>query len=174
MKTHRLFALFSNFDEVRKAILEIKAMDLKEGGIKFLRMNSPVPHPELEEVIGARPVYVQRFTLIGALTGALFGFLLAAWAQASFAVQPQGGKPVIPIPPDLVITFEFTVLFGVLSTLLGFFVGARLPSKGDALYSHKISTDQVGLLVEVPDPHYRRVKNILTRHKAREIMEETV
>lgn len=169
---YRLFALFNNFDEVREAIIELKVMDLRDGGIEDMAMKSPVPHPELEEVIGARPVYVQRYTFIGALLGAVSGFLLSVVTQARFAVQPQGGKPVIPIPPDLVITFEFTVLFGVLATFVGLLAGARLPRRGGPLYSRTVSEDQVGLLVEVLESHYERARELLLRHKALEIKGE--
>jgi len=140
--------------------------------VEDMSMKSPVPHPELEEVIGARPVHVQRYTFTGALLGAISGFFLTAATQASFTVQPQGGKAVIPIPPDLVITFEFMVLFGVLATFIGFLVGARLPRRGGPLYSRTVSEDQVGLLVEVLEPQYERARDLLLRHKALEIKEE--
>jgi len=170
---HRLFALFNNFEEVREAIIELKVMDLREGGVEEMSMKSPIPHPELEEVIGARPVYVQRYTFFGALFGMLGGFLLtAALSQSMFTVQPQGGKPVIPIPMDLVIMYEGTILFGVLSTVAGFLIGARLLRRTDSLHSKKVSEDQVGLMLEVKDSHFERVKELLWKHKALEIMED--
>jgi len=170
---HSMFALFNNFEEVREAIIELKVMDLREGGVEEMHMKSPIPHPELEEVIGARPVYVQRFTFVGALLGLLGGFLLtAALSQSMFSVQPQGGKPIIPIPMDLVIMYEGTILFGVLFTVAGFLIGARLLHRTSPLYSRKVSEDQVGLLLEVQASHYERVKELLWKHKAQEIIED--
>lgn len=173
-RRHRMLALFTNFDEAREAIIELKVMDLREGGVEAMRMKSPIPHPELEEVIGARPVLVQRFTFTGAILGAVAGFVLtAALAQSMFTVQPQGGKPVVPIPPDLVIMYELTILLGVWFTVIGFLFGARLPRRRSRLYSRRVGEDQVGLLVEVLDSHYPRVKDLLWRHKALEVMEES-
>lgn len=172
-KRYSLLALFNNFDEVREAIIELKIMDLREGGVEEMRMKSPIPHPELEEVIGARPVFVQRFTFIGAVLGAVAGFLLTAGVtQAIFTIQPQGGKPIIPIPPDLIIMYEFTILFGVWFTVAGFLIGARMLRRRSKLYSRRVGEDQVGLLVEVLDTHYRKVKDLLWKHKALDIMEE--
>lgn len=173
-KRYQLFALFNNFEEVREAIIELKVMDLREGGVEEMRMTSPIPHPELEEVIGSRPVLVQRFTFTGAVLGAISGFLLTAGlAQSMFTVQPQGGKPVIPIPPDLIIMYELTILLGVWFTVIGFLFGARLPRRRSRLYSRRVGEDQVGLMLEVLDSHYERVKALLWRHKALEVMEES-
>lgn len=172
MRKHQLLALFDNFDEAREAIIELKVMDLREGGVEEMRMKSPVPHPELEDVIGARPVYVQRFAFVGAVLGAVSGFLLTAATQSSFLVQPQGGKPVIPIPPDLIIVYELTILLGVWFTVIGFLLGAGLPRRRARLYSRRISEDQVGLYLEVLGSHFARVKDLLRRHKAQDVLEE--
>lgn len=172
-KRHHMLALFGDFDEAREAIIELKVMDLRGGAVEEIRLISPIPHPELEEVIGARPVFLQRFTFIGAVLGAICGFLLtAAVAQSMFTVQPQGGKPVIPIPPNLVIMYEATILFGVWFTLFGFLIGARLPRRRDKLYTRRVGEDQVGLWIDVLDAHYPRAKQLLWQHKAIEIMEE--
>lgn len=169
---HHMLALFNNFEEVREAIIELKVMDLREGGVENMSMKSPIPHPELEEVIGSRPVQVQRFTFVGAVLGLLAGFILTAgFAQSMFTVQPQGGKPVIPIPADLIIMYETTILLGVWATVIGFLIGARLPRRRSKLYSRRVNEDQVGLLLEVLDSHYEKVKDLLQKHKALEVME---
>lgn len=171
-KRHELVALFSDFDEAREAIIALKTMDLRGKAVEELQLISPVPHPELEEVIGARRVYLRTFTFVGALLGAICGFLLsAALSQSSFMVQPQGGKPVIPIPADLVIMYELTILFGVWFTLFGFLFGAGLPRRPSKLYSRRVSEDQVGLQIEVLDQQYQEVKDLLWRHRAIEVME---
>ena len=174
-RRHELFARFNDFDETRAAILGLQALGQRPGGGSFdkIRLVSPIPHPELEEVIGTRPVSVQRFTLFGALLGAVCGFLLAAaMGQSMFTVQPQGGKPVIPIPANLVIMYELTILFGVWFTLFGFLYGAGLPWRPNKLYSHKVAEDQVGVWVEVRAPHYAAVKATLQEHRALEILEQ--
>src|SRR5262245_41809437 len=87
-KRHGVVALFDDFDAARSAVVSLKAI-----GLRQMSLISPVPHPELEEAIGAHPVPVRRFTLVGALLGAIAGFALAGgYGESMFTVQPQGGK----------------------------------------------------------------------------------
>jgi len=171
-KNLEMMALYSDFEEAREAIIALKTMDMRSDAVEEMRLVSPVPHPELEDVIGTKPVFLQRFTFFGGLTGAICGFLLAAAvAQSMFTVQVQGGKPVIPIPPNLVIMYELTILFGVWATFFGFLFGAGLPTRQSKLYSHTVAEDQVGLWVEVTAAQYEAVKKVLKEHRALEIME---
>ncbi|MGZ8432659.1 MAG: quinol:electron acceptor oxidoreductase subunit ActD, partial [Candidatus Deferrimicrobiaceae bacterium] len=39
-----------------------------------------------------------------------------------------GGKPIVSVPPFLIIAFALTILFGALSTFAGFLLLSRLPS----------------------------------------------
>jgi hypothetical protein len=165
-------ALFNDFDEVRTAILELKVMDLRGDPVERMQLSAPIPHPELEEVIGTKPVFLRRYTFAGALTGCILGFVLAAaMAQAMFTVQAQGGKPIIPLPANFVIMYELTILFGVWFTLIGFLVGAGLPRRLGKLHTPKVGEDQVGLWVEVLEPQYEKVKQVFRTHGAVQILE---
>jgi hypothetical protein len=165
-------ALFDDFDAARRVILELKVMDLRGEPVERMQLSSPIPHPELEEVIGTKPVFLRRFTFAGAVTGMVLGFILtAAIAQSMFTVQVQGGKPVIPLPANFVIMYELTILFGVWFTLFGFLFGAGLPRRLGKLHTPRIGEDQIGLWVEVLEPQYDRVKEVLRTHGAVEILE---
>ncbi len=165
-------ALFNDFDEARKVILELKVMDLRGDPVERMQLSAPIPHPELEEVIGTKPVFLRRYTFVGALTGCILGFVLAAAiAQSMFTVQAQGGKPIIPLPANFVIMYELTILFGVWFTLIGFLVGAGLPRRLGKLHTPKVGEDQVGLWVEVLEPQYETVKQVFRAHGALEILE---
>jgi len=169
-----LTALFTDFDAARAAIIELKGLDLAGEPIEKMRLHTPIPHPELEEVVGTRPVSLRRFTLLGALSGCIGGFVLTAvFAQSMFTAQVQGGKPVIPLPANFVIMYELTILLGVWFTLIGFLVGARLPTRVHRLHTPKVNEDQVGLWVEVLEPQYERVKALFARHGASEVLEGT-
>ena len=170
-KSHML-ALFTDFDEAAAVIREMKSSDLKGFDLKDVTLKSPIEHREISELLGPRPVYVQLFTLFGAVLGALLGFLFISSSQATFLLQPKGGKPIIPIPPDMVLVYELFILFGVYITVVGFFVGARLPSKRHALYSAKVSEDQIGILIKADDSAMPALKGIFTRHNALEIIED--
>ena len=172
MSQRHLLALFNNFDEAGAAIAELRAANIRGFSMDDLILKSPIEHPEVEEVLGDKPVYVQWFTLVGALLGGLLAFFLISGAQANFFAQMKGGKPIVPLPPNFVLTYEMLILGGVFITVLGFFICAGLPAKRSPLYSAKVSEDQIGILVKGDESAIAALKAVFTRHKALEIQEE--
>ena len=59
-----------------------------------------------------------------------------------------GGKPIVSIPPFMIIAFELTILFGALSGVAGFLVlrpvSAARPVSG---YSARFSNDRFGVVI---------------------------
>ena len=172
-KKHCVMALFSDFDEAFNAIEEIRNQKVPGVSVDDVTMKSPIEHPEIEEILGERPVHVQKFTLIGALFGLTFGFLFLSGAQATFLVQPQGGKPVIPLPSNFVLMYEMLIFFGVWCTFFAFLFLSGVLRKRHPLYSEKISLDQVAILLDLEEDKVDPVKEIFNRHKALEIREGT-
>lgn len=174
MKKYRIMGLFSNFREAFKVVDEIKVGKLSGVSLDNVSTMSPIEHPEIDEVLGNRPSPVPKFTLVGALFGMTFGFLFLASAQATFLVQPQGGKPVIPIPANIVLSYEMLILFGVLFTLAGFLISARMFTKRPAIYSEKVGVDQIGIVIELDEKGYEPAKSFLQSHGVLEIREEVM
>ena len=173
MSKRHLLALFNNFDEAAAVVKELRNTSIKGfDSNKDLIMKSPIEHPEVEEVMGDKPVHVQWFTLGGALTGGLLAFFLISGAQAVFYAQSKGGKPIVPFPPNFVLTYEMFILGGVYITVLGFLICAGLPARRSPLYSAKVSEDQIGILVKSDESATNALKAIFTKHQALEIQEE--
>ncbi len=174
MRKGRILALFSNFDEAFAAISDIRHYKIPGVSVDDVTVISPIEHPEIEEVLGERTAHVPKFTLLGALTGVTFGFFFLAAAQATFTVQPQGGKPVIPLPSNFVLMYEMLILFAMLFTVTAFALGARLFRKRKSLYSEKVSLDQVGIELEVDEKYIEPLKELFNQHQALEIREEVI
>jgi hypothetical protein len=173
MSKRHLLALFNNFDEAGAVVKELRSTSIKGfDSNKDMIMKSPIEHPEVEEVLGHKPVYVQLYTLAGALAGGLLAFFLMAGAQAVFYAQSKGGKPIVPFPPDFVLTYEMFILGGVYITVLGLLICAGLPARRSPLYSAKVSEDQIGILVKSDESATNILKAIFTKHQALEIQEE--
>lgn len=173
MSQRHLLALFSNFDEAEAVVKELRNTQIKGFNVNDdMVVKSPIEHPEVEEFLGEKPVYVQWFTLIGALMGGLLGFFLISGAQANFFSQMKGGKPIVPFPPNFVLTYEMFILGGVYISVLGFLICAGLPTKRSPLYSAKVSEDQIGILVKADESAASTLKEIFTKHQALEIQEE--
>lgn len=173
MSQRYLLALFSNFDEAEAVVKELRSARIKGFDVgEDLVVKSPIEHPEVEEFLGDKPVYVQWFTLAGALLGGLLGFYLISGAQANFYAQIKGGKPIVPFPPNFVLTYEMFILGGVFISVLGFLVCAGLPARRSPLYSAKVSEDQIGILVKSDESATATLKAIFVKHQALEIQEE--
>ncbi|MDX8398833.1 MAG: DUF3341 domain-containing protein [Gallionellaceae bacterium] len=173
MSKRHMLALYNNFDEAEAVVQELRNSDIKGFSAgDDLVVKSPIEHPEVEKFLGEKPVYIQWFTLVGATMGGLLAFFLIAGSQASFYAQMKGGKPIVPFPPNFVLTYEMFILGGVYITVLGFLICAGLPARRSPLYSAKVSEDQIGLLVKVDDNSAATLRAIFTKHKALEIQEE--
>ena len=173
MSKRHLLALFSNFDEAEEVVKELRKVSLKGfNADKDMIVKSPIEHPEVEQFLGDKPVRVQWFTLVGALLGGLLAFSLISASQGNFFAQMKGGKPIVPFPPDFVLTYEMFILGGVYISVLGFLICAGLPAKRSPLYSAKVSEDQIGILVQADEAASSTLKSIFTKHQALEIQEE--
>jgi len=173
MSKRHLLALYSNFDAAEAVVKELRSTSIKGFDVNNdLIVKSPIEHPEVEEFLGNKPVYVQWFTLGGALMGGLLGFFLISGAQANFYAQIKGGKPIVPFPPNFVLTYEMFILGGVFISVLGFLICAGLPARRSPLYSAKVSEDQIGILVKSDEGAANALKAIFAKHHALEIQEE--
>ncbi len=135
---------------------------------------SPVPlghEPEYHN-IAQRHNYIRYFTLFGGVTGFIFGVVLTLGTAAMY-VLPRGGKPIFAATPTLLLAYEMSILVGVIMTLLGFFVIARLPNLGKGrLYEPIVNVDGFGLLVEgIREDMYEEVEEILREFGAEEVKE---
>lgn len=123
------------------------AENLKSSGFDNISLLSPLPLEEAQEVLGLGKSPVRRFSLAGALIGAASGFAMAV-ATALVFILPTGGRAVIALPPYLVITYEMTILLGVLFTLLGFHIVSGLPAWRDRPYTESANIDRFVVVVE--------------------------
>lgn len=173
-KTRRVLGLFGDFDEAFDVIAGIRRYKVPGLTVDDVTLKSPIEHPEIEDVLGERPTDIPKWAFWGGLFGLVFGFFFLAGAQANFLVQPQGGKPIITIPSNVVLAYEMMILFGVLSTLVGFIIGARLMRRGGGLYDAAISVDQIGIVIEVTDDQLQPLHDLFATHNVIEVREEAL
>jgi hypothetical protein len=175
MTVKRILGLFNDFDQATAAIQELKDADLPHLNWNDVTIKSPIEHPDVEGVLGVRPIPVRTYTLVGALLGGSLGFLGLATSQGNFFSQLKGGKPIIPLPPDFVLTYEMLILGGVYITVLGFLIAAGLPTRmRSELYNAAVSEDQVGVMVKSNQHCIEEVRKIFERHKVLSVQEEVV
>ena len=123
------------------------AENLKSSGFDNISLLSPVPLKEAQQVLGLGKSPVRHFSLAGAIFGALFGFGMSVATALTF-ILPTGGRAIITVPPYLIITYEMTILMGVLFTLIGFHFVSGLPAWRDKPYLPSANIDRFVVVVE--------------------------
>ena len=115
------------FDD-REQFLEVLRRLLREGVPgERIRVITPFGVPEVEEILPGRRSKVRYFALIGAAGGTVTGLAFTILTSLSWPLV-IGGKPIVSLPPFIIIAFALTILFGALSTFAGFLLLSRLPS----------------------------------------------
>lgn len=164
-----LLAIFDDWQSLPGTVSSLHA-----AGIETVTVLSPVPCPEVEPELSRGESPVRFFTLGGAIAGAATGLLLTVGATLQYPMI-TGGKPIVSVPPFLVITFELTILFGALATLAGLFWQIRRSSRGrEALYDPQFSVDRFGIRVLCRETQREMVSRILNSAGALEVRDEKI
>lgn len=160
-------AVFRELDATVEAIER-----LRKERIGPFTVYSPTPRHELEHAIHAGPSVVRRYTLIGGLLGATFGYWIAIWTSEYWPLI-VGGKPIASWVPYTIISFEVMVLVGALSTVAGMFVTSRIPRVTMTVgYDPRFSDGDFGIWVEVPAEKESDVRRLLSTFGAAEVRSE--
>ena len=158
------------FRELDAAVSAIEA--LKERKLGEVRVFTPTPRHELEHALDPGPSPVRRFTLIGGLAGATFGYWIAIWASDYWPLV-VGGKAIASWVPYTVFGFEVMVLVGGLSTVVGLLINARVPRLTMMVgYDPRFSHGDYGIWVECPPEKASEAEVLLRENGAVEVRRE--
>ena len=162
--------LIGSFAEEEACIHAIEA--LKNAGIADFRVFSPIPSEHLIKTVNNRPSRVRAFVLAGGIAGVLTGFAITAGTSMEWNLV-VGGKPVISMPPFIIIMFELMILFGGLSGLLGLLFFARLPQLDPlAGYSTRFAGDRFGIALACSEAESVRLEALMREAGAEEVVRE--
>jgi len=165
MARQTLLGVFPQADAAANAVGRLQQAGLSSRDFDILT-GSPYP----EGAFGERPephrLYV--FPFIGAFCGFAVALLLTAGTQLSYPMV-TGGKPILAIPPMLVIMYEGTMLGAILFTVLGIIFESRLPRFGTGLYDTRITEGYVGIIVSCDDAQAGQVEQAMQQAGAEEV-----
>ena len=151
--------LMASFDYLDSTVDAIRA--LRREGFDEITAFAPFPEHDIEHALGYGPSPVRLFTLVGGLTGAATGFALTIFTAVDWPLV-TGGKPILSIPAYVVIAFEMTILFGVLSTVIGVFWNMRIPDlKTSVVYDPEFTAGRFGVYVTAPGGRLQTARTIL-------------
>ena len=159
MKRERIYGMMAEFD-TPQALVDAARKTHQAGYVK-IDTYSPFPSEGLAEEIGFHHDEVPLVTLIGGIIGGLTGYLMQYWISAVDYPLNIGGKPEHSWPAFIVITFEMTVLFAVLSAVFGMLALNGLPMPYHPVFNvprfSSASKDRFFLIVFSSDPKYNSV-----------------
>lgn len=149
------FALLAEFDEPEK-LLEAVARTRAEGFVS-LDACSPFPIEGMEKALGLKDNRGAWATLAGGIAGALTGYYMQVYTNYDFPIN-VGGRSLVATPAFMLITFELTVLFAVLSGIGMTLFLNRLPRLHHPLFDNdtfrRATSDRFFLVLFGNDPKF--------------------
>lgn len=162
-----ILAAFHELDATVDAIEELKTQQHTD-----LTVYTPTPRHEIEHAVNPVLSPVRRYTLIGGLCGAVFGYWIAIWTSEYWPLV-VGGKAIASWIPYTIICFEVMVLVGALSTVVGMFIHSRIPKITRTIgFDPRFSNGDFGIFVETVPERMMLAEETLRKHGAVEVRRE--
>lgn len=119
----------------------------RERGYKNLDAYMPYAVHGASEALGIKRSWVPWATLLAGITGGSLGFLFQVWTMAIDWPLNVGGKPFVSWPAFVPITFECTVLFAGVTTLVALIAACRLPLRNPKILDMRLTDDHFALMI---------------------------
>jgi len=158
----QLLGLLHEATPTAEALEQLKQFGISDDQITVI---SSVPYRP--DVLG-RPHPIRRvgpIALVGGGLGLLFGLFLTVGIFLLYPLQ-QGGQPIVPIPPTLIVLFESTMLGTMIATFFGLLDSNLFPIFKDQIYDPRVTEGHIGIVVQVDESLLDRVENILVANGA--------
>jgi len=141
-----IYGLFAEPESVQRAVDTLRRAGIANRDITVI---SSEPYEEFEFSHQDKATWLFPLAAVGALVGLVSATLLTVLTERAWPMN-VGGMPVVALWPNLVVTFELTMLGAILTTVGALFVTAKLPTRVPALYDPEVSNGQI--LVGVSRP----------------------
>jgi len=137
--------IFKDIETATRAVDSLTKAGYSEETIISL---TSAPYPDGVIVKTDQRTWFRWMSVACGIFGACAGFLLAAGTAYMYPVQ-TGDKPIIAYFPTGIITYELTMLFTILGTIVGMFIEMKLPPRKERPYDPAIAEGYIGISVYV-------------------------
>ncbi len=147
------------------------AHKMREAGYKHFDAITPFPVHGMEEAVGIKRSFIPYVTFGAALLGGSLGMLLQWWVSAVSWPHIIGGKPFFSAPAFIPITFELTILFAALASVVAMFAVNKLPQINPPIIDPDLTSHKFALWVPETEPGYsaEKVESFLKQLGAEEV-----
>jgi uncharacterized protein YneF (UPF0154 family) len=121
--------------------------------------------PWSPEILGRPHVKtpLTKIAMICALVGLGIGIFLVVITPYLYIIR-VGGQPIVPVPPTLLLLYEFIMLGLILGTFGGFLVLNRFPSMKAQFYDPELNNERISLVVQTSAEKKADVVAVLEEH----------
>ncbi|MEK7215490.1 MAG: DUF3341 domain-containing protein [Chloroflexota bacterium] len=165
MQKRTILGVYQKPDDVAETVTRLRQAGYADNDFDILS-GTPYPEGTFGEKVAAHRLYV--FPLVGAICGFSIALLITAGTQLSYPMV-TGGKPLLSIPPMLIIMYEGTMLGAILATVMGVIFESRLPRFDLGVYDTRITEGYLGVLVASPEEKLGYTEQLLRETGAEDI-----
>jgi hypothetical protein len=149
METHTskkfLVGIYDDEDVLIKAVKKVRS-----SGVRIHEVYTPFPIHGLDTALGYKRSRLPIAAFLFGLTGTSCAILMISYMMGYDWPMIIGGKPYLPIPDYVPVTFELTVLFSALGMVATFLITNNLwPGKKPLMYDSRSTDNKFVMAVDL-------------------------
>jgi hypothetical protein len=170
-----LYGVMAEFED--PSSLVNAARTAYHNGFRKLDAYTPFPIEELSEALHLHKNKLPLIVLIGGILGGLTGYLMQYYVTVIYFPINIAGRPLHSWPSYIVITFELTILFASIASVLGLLGLCGLPMPYHPVFNiprfSAATRDRFFLCIESTDPLFdlEKTSKFLEDMDAKEVSE---
>jgi len=170
-----IYGILAEFES--PSTLTAAARRVKAKGYSKVEAYSPFAIEEVNEALGLHHNRLPLIVLACGILGGLTGYLMQYYVAVIYFPINVGGRPLHSWPSFIIITFELTILFAALATVLGLLGLCGLPMPYHPVFNVPrfalASRNRFFLCIEATDPLFDRheTAEFLSTLEAQEVSE---
>jgi hypothetical protein len=153
-----VYALYSDPESAQSAVDRLRAAGVPDGEITVI---SSEPFESHEFGARDKATWIFSIATAGGAVGLTFAYWLTSVTEQAWPL-PTGAMPIVANWPNLIIMFEMTMLFAVLSTVATLLITANLPRRRPALYDPAVSDGRILVGLANPPSSHATIEHALS------------
>lgn len=140
-----LVGIFDDEDVMIDAISKIR-----NSGVKIHEVYTPFPVHGLDTALGYKPSNLPIAAFLFGMTGTILALTMQIGMLGFDWPMDIGGKPYIPLPSFIPVSFELTILFSALGMVFTFFIISDLkPYKVPYMFDRRSTDDKFVMALDL-------------------------